>query len=279
MKLDSHIQSPTQNALLGFAGGYQAHPLPGGMGVAWRADNVVLKPSPGADEAQCVAEIHANLPQTPNCRFQRPVAAQNAIGGWEIDGWVAWQWIDGETMPAAWTRDMLLAVREYHDLIATLPCQSALVHRSDPWARADRVAWGEVNADYPADYCALLSPLLAEPLPSLPKQCVHADLSGNVVLSPGKAPGIIDPTLYWRPTAFAEAIILVDQSWHLSTPDLKPFTDTPALAAMVQRAAARRIAEQPEQVAAYGKDAAEALRIARQVAAWTELILVRLGAA
>ena len=206
------------------------------------------------------------------------MVAPGALGGWEIDGWVAWQWIGGETAPEAWTRDTLLAVRAYHDLLTTLPCQSALMHRSDPWARADRVAWGETDADYPEDYRELLNPLLVKPTPTLPNQLVHADLSGNVVLSSNEVPGIIDPTLYWRPTAFAEAVVLVDQSWSIPTPDLRPFSDTPALAAMVRRAAARRISEQPEQVVAHGKDAVEAFRVARQVAVWTERVLACLEA-
>lgn len=244
------------------------------MSGAWRAGDVVLKPSPGVAEARCVAETHAGLRDASECRFQRPVPAPR--GGWEIDGWIAWRWIKGETAPTR-TRDIVLAARAYHGLMASLPCDRAIVGRADPWARADRVAWGEASVDYPSDYVALLAPLLAEPPPALLPQRVHGDLTGNVVFAEDLAPGIIDPTLYWRPAAFAEAIVLVDQVWFTSTLDVSPFADTEALAAMLRRAAARRIAEQPEQIAAFGKAAVEALTIARQIDIWVHAALDRLG--
>ncbi|GAB5471307.1 MAG: hypothetical protein Kilf2KO_43370 [Rhodospirillales bacterium] len=199
------------------------------------------------------------------------------LGGWEIDGWTAWRWIEGGTVPTK-TREIVLAARTYHDLIAALPCDSSLLTRDNPWARADQVAWGKATLIYSADYNAILNPLIVAPIPELPSQRVHGDLTGNVVFAPGLAPGIIDPTLYWRPPAFAEAIVLVDQSWFSTTLNLAPFRDTPALAAMLRRAAARRIAEQPEQVAAYGKSASEAYAIARRISEWTNAALDRLGA-
>lgn len=269
---------PTCDALAGFAEGRQAYPLDGGMDGAWRAGDIVLKPSPGRVEAGCVAEMHAGLPDIAGCRFQRPLPAPSPSGGWEIDGWVAWRWIEGKTDPVR-ARDIVLAARAYHELIASLPCHSALTSRTDPWARADRVAWGEVEADYPAEYQAMLAPLLAAPAPALTRQRIHGDLTGNVVFSQRAAPGIIDPTLYWRPAAFAEAVVLVDQCWFTSMPTLSAFADTPALAPMLRRAAARRIAEQPELVAAYGKNAAEALANARRIAIWTDAALDRLGSA
>ncbi len=250
--------------------------------MAWRAGDIVLKPSANSLEAQFLAETHAGLRDVPDCRFQRPVPVPPPLsgppGGWEIDRWAAWHWIEGEPAPDR-AREIVLASRAYHDLLTPLPNNAIIASRTDPWARADRVAWGEAQADYPADYLALLAPLLADPPPPLTRQLVHADLTGNVVFSRGLAPGIIDPTLYWRPAAFAEAVVLVDQGWFTSTLDLTPFSDTPAFAPMLRRAAARRIAEQPEQVAAHGKNAIEALTTARRIANWAEVALTRLGSA
>lgn len=268
--------APTPDALAGFAASKPAHRLGGGTSVAWRAGDIVLKQSPGPAEARCLAETNAGLPDIAACRFQRPVPAPGHDGEWEIDGWVAWRWIKGETLPAR-ARDIVLAARAYHALIAQLPWEVALVSRDDPWARADRVAFGEARAEYPAEYQTMLAPFLAEPLPDLPIQRVHGDLTGNVVFAPGLSPGIIDLTLYWRPAAFAEAVVLIDQSWFASEPDPTACADTPALTAMLRRAAARRIAEQPEQVAAFGKDATEALSVAQRIANWTHAALDRLG--
>ena len=273
---ESRRRPPTTSALAGFANGQTAYPLAGGMGVAWRAGDVVLKPSPNTAEARCLAETHIGLPEISGCRFQRPLPAPAPFSGWEIDSWVAWRWIEGETAPER-TSEIVLATRAYHDLIAHMPCDPALLKRDDPWARADRVAWGEVAADYPAEYRAMLAPLLAKPTPTLPMQRVHGDLTGNVVFAPEIAPGIIDATLYWRPVAFAEAVVLIDQGWFTSTIDLDAFADTPALAAMVRRAAARRIAEQPEQIAAYGKDADDAMTTARRIKSWVDAVLIQVG--
>ena len=268
------LRSPPLEALASFAGGRPAHRLTGGMGTSWRAGDVVLKPSPGNAEARCLAEAHEELGETFGCRFQRPVPAP--FGGWEIEGWTAWRWIDGKPAPER-AREIVVAARNYHSALALLPCDRVLLSRADPWARADRVAWGEAQADYPTDYGAMLKPLLSEPSPNMPSQRVHGDLTGNVVFETGLSPGIIDPTHYWRPAAFAEAVVLVDQVWFAATLDLAPFADTPALGAMIRRAAARRIAEQPEQVAAGVKDADEALAISRRITAWVSAALDRLG--
>ena len=267
--------APTERALLAFAKGRAAVPLPGGMDTAWRAGDVVLKPSPGTREARVLAESHTGLAPSAGCRFQRPVPADQPGDGWEVDGWVAWRWIEGETGPEH-AREIVLAARAYHTLLEPLPFDPVLALREDPWGRADRVAWGEMRPDYPAAYLSMLAPFLENTPSALPSQRVHADLTGNVVFSPSLAPGIIDPTLYWRPIAFAEAVVLIDQSWFASTPDIRPFADTPELPAMVRRAAARRIAEQPEQVAAHGKDPSEAIRTARQIANWADNVLNQL---
>lgn len=84
-------QPPTRRAFAGFANGQPAYPLAGGMGVAWRAGDVVLKPSPGAAEARCHAKTQEGMVEVSDCRFQRPISVPDPPGGWEIDGWVAWR--------------------------------------------------------------------------------------------------------------------------------------------------------------------------------------------
>lgn len=264
---------PTTRALEAFAGGERAERLTGGMGTSWRAGDVVLKPSPGFGVARCLASTHTDLPNDPNCRFQRPIPT--AGGEWEVDGWTAWGWVDGEAQPSR-VIETLRAARAYHGLLRGLPCDRALIDRDDPWARADRVAWDEVPSDYGAEFDGLLDRFRTAP-PALEPQRVHGDLTGNVVLSPGLSPGIIDATLYWRPPAFAEAIVLVDQSWFSHVPDISPFAGTTALTAMVRVAARRRIAEQPEQMRS-GKDRDIALRIANQIAQWTDRLLEQVAA-
>lgn len=268
------FKSPSFRAVQAFTDGAPAERLKTGMGTSWRAGNVVLKPSSDPALAHCLASTHDDLPEDPTCRFQRPV--RSSSGAWVVDGWTAWRWIEGEVHPSR-TVETLRAARSYHRLLRPLPFDPALVGRDDPWARADRVAWGEVPADYGAPFDTLLGPFLVTP-PELERQRVHADLTGNVVLSVGLPPGVIDPTLYWRPPAFAEAIVLVDQGWFTETPDIAPFASTPALPAMIRIAAGRRVAEQAEQVRS-GKDRDLAVATAHRVSDWGHRVLNLLTAA
>ena len=39
---------------------------------------------------------------------------------------------------------------------------------------------------------------------------MHGDLTGNVLFAPGIPPAVIDFSPYWRPTAFAAAVVVGD---------------------------------------------------------------------
>jgi uncharacterized protein (TIGR02569 family) len=82
--------------------------------------------------------------------------------------------------------------------------------RSTPWAISDRVAWGEL----PATDCPEvrhLPRLTAAMRPvSANGQLIHGDLSGNVLFHDQLPPAIIDFTPYWRPAAYAAAIVVAD---------------------------------------------------------------------
>jgi hypothetical protein len=77
----SRRHPPSTRALTGFAGGQSAYPLVGGMGMAWCVGNIVLKPSPNAAQARCLAETHIGLPEVSGCRFQRPIPDQYRSAG------------------------------------------------------------------------------------------------------------------------------------------------------------------------------------------------------
>lgn len=265
-------EAPSKSVIEEFADSGEAKRLPGGMGSSWRAENVVLKPSSNSALARCLATTHHLLPDDANCRFQRPVRSKS--GAWDVEGWTAWEWIEGEPRPSR-VVDTLRAARAYHHLLSNLPCDPALIGRNDPWARADRVAWDEVSAEYGEPFDAMLVRLSVSPT-TLKPQPVHADLTGNVVLSKSLPPGIIDPTLYWRPPAFAEAIVLVDQSWFSDVLEIAPFKDTPALPEMVRIAARRRIAEQAEQMSS-GKNRETSVATAYRVAQWSDRVLDQLS--
>jgi hypothetical protein len=52
-------------------------------------------------------------------------------------------------------------------------------------------------------------------------QLVHGDLAGNVLFAAGKEPAIIDFSPYWRPSEYAEGVVLADAlCWHSASVSL-----------------------------------------------------------
>ena len=98
-----------------------------------------------------------------------------------------------------------------HRALAGVERPSAVLDaRTAGWARADRIAWGEASA---ADFAGLpeVSHLLAaRTAVSASNQLIHGDLSGNVLFADGLPPAVIDLSPYWRPAAYASAIVAVD---------------------------------------------------------------------
>ena len=118
-------------------------PLPGGRGNAWRAGGVVLKPldlSPAALRWQ--EEVLSSV--VPD-GFRVAVPLRSRGGELIVGGWTAWPALDGAHAPR-WPE--IIAVGErLHRALAAVPRPSALLDaRTDPWARADRIAWGEAPA-------------------------------------------------------------------------------------------------------------------------------------
>lgn len=183
--------------------------LSGGRGLTWRCGDVILRPSGADAETTWKAEILAALEHAPDFRTPRPVPARS--GGWSVDGWEAWQWLPGHADESR-VADVLRAGAAFHAALASLERPDFLDAADDPWARADRVAWEEE----PAPANEMLRRLVAAFRPVAdPSQVVHGDLLGNVMFAPGHPPEIIDWAAYWRPTGYADAIVVADAAcWH-----------------------------------------------------------------
>ena len=182
--------------------------LAGGQGGAWRAGSTVLKPldmSMAALDWQ--ADLLGEIDGSADIRVAPPV--RTGDGRLVVDGWTAWRYEPG-TRPSARWLEVVAAGRAFHRALHGRRRPPFLDGRTDPWGVADRVAWGETPsgraAELPhlAPVFAALRPVRAE------SQLVHADLTGNVHLHRGLPPLVIDLSLYWRPTAFASAVVVVD---------------------------------------------------------------------
>ena len=198
---------PPQHVLAAFGSHGDPRPLAGGEGLAWRVGDLVFKP---ADLAPDELAWQADVLPTVDARDFRLSFPRRAVGGELIvDGWTAWPYLAGEHLDARWP-DIIAVGDRFHRAIAGLARPAFVAARTSPWAIGDRVAWGEASLEpyREVPHVARLADRLA-PVDAR-SQLIQGDLTGNVLFADGLPPALIDLSLYWRPTAFATAIVAAD---------------------------------------------------------------------
>jgi uncharacterized protein (TIGR02569 family) len=207
------VTGPPPSVLAAFGVTGPVRRLEGGKGGTWRAGDVVLKPAEGDAEARWRCEVLSALPETAALRIARPVRARD--GGWLAGGWEAAAFVAGRADPRR-VDDVVRAGYAFHELIAGLPRPSFLDERADPWTYGDRLAWQEPVPPGSTAPSPLLRPLIGTRRPVAARsQVVHGDLLGNVLFADGLPPAVIDWPAYWRPPAWAAAVVVADALvWH-----------------------------------------------------------------
>jgi uncharacterized protein (TIGR02569 family) len=198
---------PSREVLAAFGVNGEPVPLAGGRGLAWRVGDLVFKPVDLApDELGWQADVLPRV-DASDVRLSFP---RRAIGGeLVVDGWTAWPYLAGEHRDGRWL-DIIAVGDGFHRAISGLARPPFVAARTHPWAIGDRVAWGELPVDPYRDvpHVARLAERLA-PIDAR-SQLIQGDLTGNVLFADGQPPAVIDLSLYWRPTAFATAIVVAD---------------------------------------------------------------------
>jgi uncharacterized protein (TIGR02569 family) len=149
--------------------------------------------------------------------FRLPAPVPAGDGRFVVEGWSATTFVTGRPVPeadgtvASWMA-VLACSRAFHAAVAEEPGPPLLAARTDRWAKADRVAWGggipgEIGPQSQGPLRDVSELIIDE---GLTPQVVHGDLSGNVLLAQGQPPAVIDVSPYWRPAAYADAIVVVD---------------------------------------------------------------------
>ena len=132
----------------------------------------------------------------------------------------------------------------FHAAVAHLPRPAFLDHRDDPWSFGDRVAWDGVAPRGEPETVTLVERATTrlEPV-DLPVQVIHGDLGGNV-LRDGDRAGVIDWPAYYRPKAWALAVVATDAvCWEDADPSLLDlWSDGPAWPQLLLRAVIYRVA-------------------------------------
>src|SRR5919106_403026 len=198
---------PPSAVLQAFGAAGDPVPLTGGRGNAWRVGDLVLRP---ADEAESPLAWQAEtLGSVSSEGFRVALPQQTRDGAFHRDGWCAWQFVEGRHEEGHWWE--IIAVGElFHRALLDVPEPDFVARRTDPWAIGDRVAWGELPAESFAHVKHL--PSLVDARRPLAAECqlVHGDLTGNVLFAAGLPPAIIDFSPFWRPPAYASAIVVAD---------------------------------------------------------------------
>ncbi|MFH5821458.1 TIGR02569 family protein [Georgenia sp. AZ-5] len=183
-------------------------PLRGGKGTAWRAGGIVLKPLDMPAEAlEWQAGVLADVDRADDVRVAPPLRARD--GRLVVDGWTGWRFERGALAAGRWL-DVMAAGRAFHGHLRGHSRPEFLDRRDDPWAVADRVAWGE-DAFHAGAGLPHVGALLAARRPvTAPPQLVHGDLTDNVHFAPGLPPVVLDFSPCWRPIAYASAVVVAD---------------------------------------------------------------------
>ena len=200
---------PPQHVLAAFGVSGKPQPLSGGTGTSWRCGDIVLKPvewSASLEELEWQAEVLGSV-REHGFRVARLLRARDRST--VVDGWYASSYLEGAHAERRWA-DVIAVGERFHAALADVPRPSFLDRRTDHWAVGDRVAWGEVPAarfahvKHVTRLGEALRPVRAA------AQIVHGDLTGNVLFADGLPPAVIDFAPYWRPTAFASAVVVGD---------------------------------------------------------------------
>lgn len=240
---DDHGASPPLSVLTAWSVSNPVR-LAGGQGLSFSAGGLVLTPAGDVASAVWLAEVLDEV-SADDVRVIRPVRSRS--GAWVVDGWSAWQWLEGEHRSDAWDEVLEVSAR-FHRAVAEVPWSPAIV-ASHRWAVADRVAWGEVGADLPQPVASLLA--LRRPV-SLPCQLVHGDLGGNVLFSDRLPAAVIDVSPYWRPAGYADAVVVADAvAWSGAGHDLVERLLSQQGEQLLLRAVLFRVATDPEYAPAY----------------------------
>lgn len=201
-----HGPPPPEAVLTAFGLRILALALPGGQGRSWRVGETVLKPFDGQPiELDDLAALLARVEQRADLRVSPPRRARD--GSWVADGWSAWRHEPGRPVPGSWVHIVDVG-RHLHEALRDEPDLPWRAARTDSWAVADRMAWGELDIPFLGPR---LAGLLAARRPVAGRaQLARADLTGNVLFDEHLPPVVIDFSLYWRPPEYASAVVVAD---------------------------------------------------------------------
>jgi uncharacterized protein (TIGR02569 family) len=201
----SMTSPPSAEVLAEFGVAGQLQPLAGGQRTVWRVGHLVLKRLDGPpDTVAWEAKVLERVGPDAGLRVAPPVASLD--GAWVVQGWTAAPFVAGRPAGNDWST-IIATGHALHLSIQGADRPKFLDDRDDVWACADRMVWNLACAPPRPELSAAFD---ARRPVDVPAQLVHGDLAGNVLVHDTLAPAVVDFSPYWRPTAWATAVVCAD---------------------------------------------------------------------
>lgn len=196
---------PSAEVLAEFGLTGRPQPLAGGQRTVWRVGDVVLKRLDGSPQMLAwQAGVLGRIEPAAGVRVAPPFASLS--GAWVVQEWTAWRFLAGRPARKDW-RTIMSAGHALHLAVRGEDRPTFLDDRDDIWARADCAVWDLAAAPPHPELRAAFD---ARRALDLPDQLVHGDLTGNVLVDATASPAVVDFSPYWRPAAWATAVVCAD---------------------------------------------------------------------
>jgi len=184
--------------------------LEGGSGHAYRFGDVVIKQVLDTEESKWSSELLNKIPISSEILIAKPVKAKS--GSWVIENWAATTYIKSAHIKNNW-QDRLNASRKFHALLKNYAWNVALRPKRHRFSYANSIVWGDISFEnmFNGKIGAYIKQIFSFfKHINCNNQIIHSDLCGNTLFTENKIPVIIDFSPAFRPTAYAEAIIVCD---------------------------------------------------------------------
>lgn len=244
-------QEPSQRVLHAFGlDGGDMRRLPGGEEVSVFGGGIALKRVQSPEVSRWSQALLSDAQPSDGFRLPNPIRTDD--GKWNVDGWIATEYIDGLTSLRDDPAQIVQVGERLSDVLTEAQRGDSLpvIQRRDRWAQADRFVWEEALVELTAEAADLAARLRTRMsnhryTPAV----VHGDLSGNVFVDPSGVPVVLDFTPYIRPKTYASAIVVADNLlWYNGAPTLARLIDhdDDSLArALLFRLASEQLASNP----------------------------------
>ena len=203
------VRLPSEDVRRAFGASEPLVRLEGGQGQAFRSGDRILKPAQDDEQTNWIAGFYA---RTSCAEFRLPQPSRASDGRYVVDGWQAWEVVEGEHRRDRWPEVVDLCLR-FHETISDIPRPEWFdrMPLDNPWTIADKTVWDELDVRHHPRLAPTVERLrrFFRPLDA-PSQLIHGDFGGNVLYAEGLPPAIIDFSPYWRPAGFAAAVVVAD---------------------------------------------------------------------